>query len=324
MPRMTVPDEIRRQYEALTAGAGLADLADRTLIEVTGGDRITFINAFCTNDVKRLAEGQGCEAFILNPQGKTIGHAFVFHRGGSLLIDGAAGQSQALIKHWDKYVISEDVAFRDLSTGETDMLLAGQLAAEVLEKLGLPPLTGVACALGEIAGRPVVIKQVDYAGPMSFLIQTARDSAAEIASALTAAGAVPCNSAAVEMARIERGTPLFGREISEDNLPQEIGRDAQAISFKKGCYLGQETVARIDALGHVNRLLVGLKLAGPTPAVGAAVLAAEKEVGRITSVAQSPKLEGSLALALVRRAQAKAGTTLTVDSSPATVVPLPA
>jgi folate-binding protein YgfZ len=127
------------------------------------------------------------------------------------------------------------------------------------------------------------------------------------------------------MARIEAGVPLFGRDITADNLPQEIGRDQVAISFTKGCYLGQETVARIDALGHVNRQLVGVRFEGnEVPAVGTKLTAEGKEVGQVTSAAWSPKLAAPLAIALVRRGHAKAGTRLTSASGDAVIVVLPA
>jgi folate-binding protein YgfZ len=170
----------------------------------------------------------------------------------------------------------------------------------------------------------VLVKRVSFLTAPSYFLQARLGSLATIGGALAAAGAMPCGSEAVEMARLEAGTPLFGQDITDDNLPQEIGRDALAISFTKGCYLGQETVARIDALGHVNRLLAGLKFSGTSvPAPGLALRSCDKVVGHITSAAWSPKLGAPLALALVRRAQAKLGTTLASDAGSAEVVKLP-
>ena len=108
-------------------------------------------------------------------------------------------------------------------------------------------------------------------------------------AALVAAGVAPCGQAAFDAARIEWGFPLVGHDISDANLPQEIARDKLAISFTKGCYLGQETVARIDALGHVNKTLVGLRFAGSTlPPAGSELLAGDQAVGQVTSSAYSP------------------------------------
>src|SRR5207237_6786304 len=129
---------------------------------------------------------------------------------------------------------------------------------------------------------------VVYTDPQSFFLQTAVEDFACFTASLVAAGSVRCEAAAVESARLEAGFPLFGLDITEDNLPQEVARDAQAINFTKGCYLGQETVARIDALGHVNRLLVRLKFdSDRLPASGDSVLAGEQSVGEIKSAAWS-------------------------------------
>jgi folate-binding protein YgfZ len=321
---MTLSSEIQSQYDALTTRAGLADLPGRTLIAVAGADRAAYLHSFCTNDVKKLAEGQGCEAFVTNPQGKTIGHIYIFNLGEALQIDTALGQAPTLIQHWERYVISEDVTFRDDSTQHAELLLAGSNAAAILRQVGVsPPSSLPGCALASIREQQVLIKRVDFVGPESYFIEGRNQDLPAIRDLLRDAGATDCGPEAIEIARIERGTPLFGQDVTDDNLPQEIDRNAQAISFTKGCYLGQETVARIDALGHVNRLLVGVKIEGPVPEPDTPMLLEGKEVGRVTSAAYSPKLGAAMALALVRRAQAKAGTQLTCGGSPAAVVKQP-
>jgi folate-binding protein YgfZ len=125
-------------------------------------------------------------------------------------------------------------------------------------------------------------------------------------------------------ARVEAGVPLFGIDFDEQNFPQEVGRDREAISFTKGCYLGQETVARIDALGHVNQRLVGVRFSGTIlPDVGTELLHSGKKVGQITSVAYSPRLNAPLALAMVRRETNSPGTRLESGLRPCEVVSLP-
>jgi tRNA-modifying protein YgfZ len=144
--------------------------------------------------------------------------------------------------------------------------------------------------------------------------------------ALLAAGAVACEEGAFDAVRLESGTPLFGRDITEDNLPQEIRRDAQAISFTKGCYLGQETVARIDAMGHVNRLLTGVRFlsgAATVPLPGTQLSSGDKVVGHVTSAAWSPRLKQPLGLALIRRAHSSPGTKLDSPQGPAELISLP-
>lgn len=292
--------ELLAQHAALTTGLGCADVSGRTLLEIRGSDRVTFLHAFCTNNIKSLQPGQGCEAFITSPQGKTLGHVVVWSDADRLLLETSPGQARPLIAHFDKYVISEDVQFVDRTAEWAELLIAGPQAPEV------------------IAGLTIPARRSPLLGPNCYAIVAPRAELPALPSA------VHCAAEAVETARIEAGFPVFGRDITEDNLPQEVGRDAQAISFTKGCYLGQETVARIDALGHVNRKLVGLKFAAPEPAsVGTPLLAAEKEVGRVTSAAWSPRLNTPLALGYVKTLHSKPGTQLASPAGAAEVVSLP-
>ncbi|MBI3462406.1 MAG: aminomethyl transferase family protein, partial [Planctomycetes bacterium] len=157
------------------------------------------------------------------------------------------------------------------------------------------------------------VRRVDWTGVPGYLLVCRAAQGSQLAQALFDAGAVPVGRGAFEVLRIEAGTPLYGRDITDDNLPQDVGRNAQAISFTKGCYLGQETVARIDAYGHVNRQLVGLKLDAPeVPPPRAGIFRDGKNVGQITSSSRSPRL-GSIALAYVRRGNEAPGTRLEVQ-----------
>ncbi|MEX0585541.1 MAG: glycine cleavage T C-terminal barrel domain-containing protein, partial [Pirellulales bacterium] len=176
-----------------------------------------------------------------------------------------------------------------------------------------------------IGGAAVTVARVDLTGPDGFLIASPRADTGAVRTALLEAGAVAVGPDAVESARIERGWPLFGRDISQANLPQEVARDERAINLNKGCYLGQETVARIDALGHVNRRLVGVQFSGEAiPAAGTELLADDKNVGKVTSAAWSPRLDAPLSLAYVRRGHDAPGTDLETSYGAATVVALPA
>jgi folate-binding protein YgfZ len=166
--------------------------------------------------------------------------------------------------------------------------------------------------------------RVDWTQPAAYLLICARAEADRITTTLENAGAVPCGGEAYESARIEAGTPVYGVDISEANLPQEVARDEAAINFTKGCYIGQETVARIDALGHVNQLLVGVRFSGESVPAPETELSREgKKLGRVTSAVWSPKLGAPLALAYVRRAAVEKGSTLDSKSGEAVVVALP-
>lgn len=316
------------QYEALLHGAGLHDLTGRSQIELRGGDRARFLHSFCTNDIQKLPAGAGCEAFLTSHQGRTVAHVFVFVESDRLLLDAVSGQAAEIIAHLERFVISDDVAFRDLTDATGELLLAGRQARMLLaEATGSDiPSEHWRHVQAAVRGCPVQIRCVDFLSAASYFVAAPREAIGTLAVALIEAGAVSCDLAAVEALRIESGTPLFGREITADNLPQEIGRDAKAISFTKGCYLGQETVARIDALGHVNRMLVGVRFPealGRVPDMGSELSIGGKAVGKVTSACWSPHLGQALSFALVRRAHAAPGTRLDSPAGQAEVVALP-
>jgi folate-binding protein YgfZ len=175
----------------------------------------------------------------------------------------------------------------------------------------------------EAAGLPISVRRWERR-PGGFHLACNLADASRIAEGLTDAGAQPCSPAAAEMLRVELGWPWFGRDIHSDNLPQEVGRNERAISFTKGCYLGQETVARIDALGHVNWRLTGLRFAPDDRWDAASELQVDgKTVARLTSRSYSPQLGAVLAMAYVRRGWEKPGTRLPGPVAEAEVVALP-
>jgi tRNA-modifying protein YgfZ len=320
------------QYAALTQGAGLVDFSCRTQIELTGADRASFLHNFCTNQVRDLHVGQGCEAFILNAKGHIVGHVFVFVCPSSIVLETVPDQAEKLIAQLDRYLIREDVQLIDRSSDWAEFYLAGTKSGQVLQKLGWqPPQERLAHAACQFSGGQVWLRNADLT-PGGLLLVFPREFGAQLHTELTTAGAVDSSLEAFEAARIEAGTPLYDHEITEENLPQEVARDRLAISFTKGCYLGQETVARIDALGHVNRLLGGVKFSSDAaiPPPGTPLLqatgtsdATAKVVGRVTSACWSPRLKSPLALALVHRESAAAGTQLNSPIGVAEVVQLP-
>jgi tRNA-modifying protein YgfZ len=316
------------EYQALSSGVGVNRLTGRSRVAVRGKDRVRFLHSFCTNDIQRLSPGMGCEAFVTNHQGKTVGQIFVFCTEEALLLDSVADQAAPLIPHLDRFVISDDVTFEDLTGATGDLLVAGPRARALVASLcgGEVPKQTWHHGQATIGGESVQVVLADFLLPESFFLAMSANSWEIVQQRLIDAGAMPCGSEAVAALRLESGTPLFGSDITADNLPQEIGRDAQAISFTKGCYLGQETVARIDAMGHVNRLLAGVHFvdsAATVPQAGMELRSGEKVVGQVTSAAWSPRLGRPLALALVRRMQAAPGTRLESSCGPAEIVRLP-
>lgn len=317
-------------YNTLHASAVVLDLSPQTEFIITGADRVNFLHGFCTADIKKLPPGHGCEAFVTNHQGKAAGHVQIFAEPDRLVVTGAAGQAERLIPHLDRFVISERVEFQDVSSSRVHLLLAGPQAGDVLTHCGIqPPAERLQHSAVNLAGYEVSLRRVDYLAALpAFVLSIATEAKEAVIKALVAAGAQqgdPMNSAlAWEMARVEAGYPLYGQDITEDNLPQEVARDAQAINFNKGCYLGQETIARLDALGHVNRVLTGLKIIGEKELDrGETILLGEKKIAQITSWVMSPKLQAPLALAYVRTLHATPGKRLAFPGGEAEVVKLP-
>ena len=314
------------QYRALVERAGLVDLGRRTQIELRGPDRATFLHNLCTNEIRKLQAGAGCEAFLTSVQGKTLAHVFVFAGPDSLVVDTVPGQSECVLAHLDHYLVCEQVELVDRTPEWSELLLAGPESQDMLCGLTDVRLAETRCANAQaiVAGKNVWLRRADLTGPVGFLVSGNDPDLAAVRDALCKAGATVCGRQAFEAARVEWGFPLFGPDISDKNLPQEVARDSLAISFVKGCYLGQETVARIDALGHVNKTLVGIRFHGASvPQSPAQLDAGGQRVGEATSIVFSPHLGSALALGYVRRGSTAPGTRLTSAVGEAQVVALP-
>jgi len=313
-------------YHALRDATGFVDLSPRSVLRITGEECPEFLNNFCTNDIRRLEPGTGCEAFVTSVQGKTLAFLGVYREADQITLETDGNGNKVLSEHLDKYMLSDDVELIDVSVQVGEFLVAGAEAEQRLSEHleGDPPATTYAHRPGELTGLPVVVRRVPWT-PTAWLLEVAAGQRSELADALAGIGATPCDFDAWNPLRIENGWPEYGIDITDANLPQEVDRDATAISFVKGCYLGQETVARIDALGHVNKILRGLKFTGDTvPTSGTVLEGAGKEAARVTSSCWSPKLERPIALAYVRRGQEKPGTVIeSAEFGAAEVVALP-
>ncbi len=316
-------------YRAAVPDAALFDLSDRTQSEITGRDRASFLHHFCTNDIKRLRAGEGCEAYLTNIKGRIVGHILVFAGESSLWLDSVPGSEGAIIAHLDRYLISEDAQLHARAAEYGEFYVAGPQAAAGLKAAlgidadGLPLYAHLSC---DRKGRPVCVRRVPFTLPTGYLLSARRDALPALSTTLSDHGVEPGSAESFDALRIEAGWPVYGVDITEDNLAQEAGRTRQAISFTKGCYLGQEPIARLDALGHVNRELRGLRLAaGPIPPHGAPVLAGDpsQPIGAVTSAALSRSGSKPIALALIRNQYTQPGTPVVVQGRdqlvPATV-----
>jgi len=307
---------MKKTMDQITEHAGLFDRSNRCRLSITGPDRAKFLHNLMTNEVKRLAPGKGCEAFVTSTQGKTLAYVSVLAAEDLILLRTDPGGTEGLVPHLEQYGVFDDVAIEDRSAATFEYHLAGPAAGEIVRRAGgtLPEELDLAHVQTELAGRAVrLIRESPTPLPGLTMIGEAAEAAPVRESLLQHGrdlGLVEAGPEIFEVLRIEAGTPVFGKDVTDKNLPQEIGRDARAINFVKGCYLGQETVARLDALGHVNQILRGLVFepGSPCPEPGATLEDGGKRVGVVTSAAFSPVWNVPVALAIVRTTNTAPGT----------------
>ena len=308
-------------YNAAQSAAALFDLDDWTSLRATGKDAVKFLQNFCTNDIQKLPAGEGCEAFLTNVKARVLAHVLIYHRAddGSLQLLTSPAQAVPIIGHLDRYIITEDVTVADQTHSHGLLGLVGPRAEEILRSAGATTPTAAAphrfaTITTELAGQAVTISSFDGLNLPAYLIETALDAVEPINDRLIAEGAASCELDVFNSLRVEAVYPWGGFDVNEEHLAPEVDRP-WAISLDKGCYLGQEPIARIDALGHVNRLLRGLRLEEEfIPEPQSPIFDGEKRVGEIRSTATSGRDGNVIALAFMRASHAATGTQVTVRS----------
>jgi folate-binding protein YgfZ len=306
---MAMPVVADTGYRALTQACGLVDRSERGKLALTGSDAKDFLHGQVTNDIESLEPGRGCYAAFLTHKGKMLGDLRVLDLGDELLLDTERVALQELFNMIRRYKLGRDV---ELHTRTLELGLLSLIGPQT-ETFGLEREHDN--RRDEIGGQPVVLVRTD-AGVDVFVPPEGGD-------AVRAALGVPEVSEEVaEIVRVERGRPRYGAELDDGVIPQEAGLNERAVSFTKGCYVGQETVARLHYRGKPNRYLRGLRLSAPA-SPGDELHLGEKVVGRLSTVVESPTF-GPIALALVRR-EAAPGDTVTVADGAVTaqVVALP-
>ena len=308
---------LESEYRVVTEACGLVDRSERGKLALTGSEAKSFLQGQVTNDVERLAPGEGCYAAFLTPKGKMLGDLRVLDTGAELLLDTERPSLQALFNMIRRFSIGYNVQLhkRTLECGLISLL--GPEADRVAQVQGVPSIEH-AHATMLVAHLPVRAIRTDLGVD---LLCEAGDAEA-LRLALCEHGAGPVSDEVAECLRVERGRPRYGADLDDSVIPQEAGLNERAVSFTKGCYVGQETVARLHYRGRPNRHLRGLLLAGPASPDDELTLG-DRVVGRLTSLVESPRF-GSIALALVRR-EAEPGATVAVGSNGtrAQVVALP-
>lgn len=285
-----ISDELLQQYKDFQNGERYCFDSKFQIIEMTGADRASFLHNFCTADIKKLATGESSEAFVLNIKGKTLAFIQVLCLEESLAIVARASNVVELIEHLSKYLISEKV--------------------EIIERKDYQvAICGFQCT-GALGGNAFALQLSEKA---NLFVTT---DAVGASQAFASLGKKECSPEVIEMIRVEAGYPFSDFDVSADHLAQEFNRDATAISYEKGCYLGQETVARLDALGHTNRSFVQATIQQTvgdpeeSPRIGDELFVDQKKVATISSMAFSPMHQCILILATVRKPHHKSGSEL--------------
>jgi len=317
-----IPSNTAAGLAALQTAAGLYSLDARAWIEVTGSDRLRWLNGMLTNGIQQLAPGEGNYNFILSAQGRIQGDAYAFAQSDSVLLQTGAAQLATLMQLLDRFIIMDDVELHDRSAAYTGIGVAGPEATVVLSRAGFD-LVGLApIHLRSTSWNGTSVNLITAHSPLvpRYELWTAPEHAATLHAALLDAGAIECNAESVEALRILEGTPLFGADIRERDLPQETAQ-ARALHFTKGCYIGQEIVERIRSRGNVHRTFSGFLLTGSLPAPGTTLEAEGKAVGELTSILN---LENEIAaLGYIRREAIEKNLALTFAGGTAKPIALP-
>ena len=320
-------------YEAARRRAAVVDRTSLGRIVLSGKDRASYLQGLLTNDVVALKAGQGCYAAYLTAQGRMIADLHVYELGDVMLATLAGDVKDTVLAKLDQFIFTEDVQLGDVTGTFAQIAVVGpdaaQMAATVLGGVTADVLRALVehgNLRTEWAGGAAIVVRVTDTGEPGYDVFVDRQQADALTSSLADAGAVEIDAATADAVRIEDGVAVFHRDMDEDTIPLEAGIESRAISFSKGCYVGQEVVIRVLHRGHgrVARKLVGLSIEGAdAPAAGATIRSGEREIGGVTSSTVSPALRRPIALGYVHRDFVAPGTKVTVGDASAEVTALP-
>lgn len=302
MSPVTEPD-LDAEYRQIREECGLIERADRAWLEVTGPDAAGFLQSQVTNETEELAAGSGVYAALLDRKGHLQAEMRILRlEGERFLIDTEATTGPALLKHFSMYKIG-----RKVEVGETDRALFSLIGPAAVEVTGLTPGSENDFTETVIAGAGCLV--VVTALGLDVICDPGSSDA--VRAQLEADRAVPVSAEAAEILRVERGRPRFGFDMTEANMPAEAGIVDRAVSFTKGCYIGQEPVARLHYKGRPNRHLRGLRPGGPV-AHGDPVRLGDRQLGEVGTAVLSPA-SGRIALSILRK-EAEPGSVVTVET----------
>jgi folate-binding protein YgfZ len=322
--------DVQSELATLRTGCSVYDLGFRAKLSVSGRDRVRWLNGMVSNNIRDLAAGHGVYAFLLNPQGRILGDLYAYNHGGSFLIDTDQSQVENILAIFKRYIIMDKVDIANLRERLTAIGVAGPKSKEVLRAagIGIPELAALQFVTPQCKCECECVECTvvrSDAAREAYEIWIAPDSARKVWDALLSAEASPVGCEALEQDRIALGIPVYGVDIRERDLPQETGQ-TRALSFTKGCYIGQEIVERIRSRGNVHRQFTGFLVeSGATTSPGTKIVAGEKEVGEITSAAVLETREGprTIALGYIRREAGEAGREVMIGGEKAAVAEMP-
>jgi tRNA-modifying protein YgfZ len=307
---------VASDYQALTEGAAFIDFSNRGRLCLIGADRQNFINGQVTNNVKNLKPGQGCYAALANAKGKMTSDLNIFVLENEILLDFEPGLIEAVRDRLQKFIIADDVEIVDATRDYGLLSIIGPTSGEQVGQAGFP-VPATPFSISKTHGESYVAATPRIGGPAVDIFYPMDD-----ATLPNEFKRLPrCSMDALETVRIERGIPRFGVDMNENTLvPEALGENA--ISYSKGCYIGQEVIARIRTYGQVAKALrrIHLDPAAETPKSGDKILNDGKEVGWITSATLSPKFGRPVALGYVRKECNQIGTRLLVNNFVADLV----
>jgi tRNA-modifying protein YgfZ len=319
------------EYRILREAVGLVDTNFRAFFSFTGPDRQRYVNAILTSNVRDLKPGQGTVGLLLTAQGHILAEVETYAREESILASTHAMIRERTYSTFDKFIIMDDVTLEDVTASTGTLDLAGPRAAALLAELGvrnfadMPLLAHEEVKLGRI---PCRVVRRELAGDAAATLIAARehlpDLWRDLAGRVRVHGGAPAGMEAVNSIRLESGTPWFGYDYDDKQIPHEAGLEHSHINYEKGCYTGQEIVERVRSRGHVNRRLTELGFfAAEAPAPGTKLLYGGNEIGSVTSTAFSPRLGQPIGLCYLRREHSAIGTRMDASGIQAEVIEPP-
>ena len=309
-----------REYEAVRNFAGLFNFTPFGKIGIKGKDRVKFLQGLTSNDISQLSDGNGLYTIFPTVKGKIESEGMIYAFSNHFLLIVQPDLREKTLRILNKFKIGSDAQMEDLTEKFFLLSIQGPRSEKILFEFfhaplpELQPFNFVSLLMEE---SPIQIIRNGWSGEEGFDLLTPFSHGEEIRTRLLEAGKslglIPVGEEAFETIRIEAGLPRYGAELSDEILPQEAGLDQKAISYTKGCYIGQETIARLHYLGHTNRSLVGLLLDHDIPEKNDKIVSGEKQIGWITSRSFSPSLKQVISLGYLHRQYVQAGTAVEID-----------